>query len=534
MIPRKPESPGTSNAQENTKKRQRVESPSDENRAARENRLMAAPAPKRPKRKVDGAYNPRQRRTSKSPVTNWGTNFCGRAEMSQQISPPHHSILAPVPSRSLKTSILLDHSLFSSESDSGAESASDNEMVRRLKERFKSIESYRPIKQIIARSPKGTPSKVRVAGDEPHDDEILEASSVVGFGVVFSNNPNLHPVSLKPIKKVCSDNPVLQSSALTKVKPAAGKSKIQETTITHESLKQTRRENRAHSGRALSQNRAVAAPYVKESEASASKYAGFVEISRERASWEWLHLIAHQILGEKSQTESNLVAGTNHANTEMLIMIEQHIKLISDAYPDGFELRTEAQLMGKNLQISNNILYTITTPDFCLPFNFNAQTENKPHTDYGKYFEILIKQLIEHAKTRKLASNVASSSNATVGAAVPPPPSKTPSIEPPFFTRKPIPTAPKKSATSSIITPTKKHEVDRLAKRGERKKIEIQHAAPDMAAAPSKFLPLAQVLNEASTSPSLFSSRASTPSGSTDEGPISRPETPSSHFLRRL
>ncbi|MHB1220782.1 MAG: hypothetical protein ACYC0J_02175 [Gammaproteobacteria bacterium] len=514
MTPRKPGIDDASDAPENAKKRQRVELHADEN--AVKNTSMLAPAPKRPKRKkIDAAYHPHQQRTPRMPSANQPVYFYGRAETSQEIKTVSQTILAPIPKRPpipYITSILLDLSLLSSENDSSTESANESEMGRRLMEQFgQRVESYKPIKEIRSYSPGGTPSTVIVEVDD--QEEILTAKSRVGVGIIFSNDPNQTAILREPTKEVCKSNPALQSSALTKVKPAAGKSKIQEATITQESLKKTRRENRAHPGRSLSQNKALAAPRIKESEASASKYAGFVEISRERANWEWLHLIAHQILGEKSQTESNLVAGTNHSNTEMLVMIEQHIKLISDAYPEGFELRTEAQLISKNIQISNSILYTIKTPDFCLPFKFYTQTENKPHVDYGKYFGILVEQLIGYAKARKLASNATSSSTAPVGGIIPPAPSTTPSIHPPFFLKKPIPTAPKKPAPSSIITPTKKGGVDELSKR-------------PMVTTPSKLKPLAQALNSASSSPKL--SRQSTP-----ESPTSRPETPSNTFLRR-
>lgn len=432
-------------------------------------------------------------------------NFYGRAETSQHVTSLEGlPIKAPMPIRPLKTSILLHPHAFSSDSDSGTENTSESEMARELEEGFKQVESYRAIKRIITRTPGGTPSSVSIEGDIPGEEETLILSSHLGSAVIFSNNPALKPVNLKPVTTICSSNPVLNRDALAKVTPAVGISKTQATTITQKSLEQTKRENKSRSKRRVcSQNKAVAAPNIKESEASASKYAKFIEISREQVSWEWLHLIAHQILGEESQTAENLVAGTNHANTEMLLIIEQHIKLIADAYPDGFELSTKAELISKNVQLSNRIHYTIITPDFKLPLIFNARTENKPHTDYGQYFKVFIETLLKHAN----AKNLASSSDPVTSR------STTPNILPPFFTPKPIPKKPEKANTTSIITPTKKSGVDRLAKQGAEKTLQINHPSYDSVTPPP--------------------SRPATPSPETEEDLASKLGSPSRGLRRR-
>ncbi len=154
--------------------------------------------------------------------------------------------------------------------------------------------------------------------------------------------------------------------------------------------------------RSIQQNE-ILAESGKSKDGSASKYAMATELFLTNIPWEWLHLIAHEIAGAATQKLENLVGGTKHANTDMMF-IESQLRYLAKAYPEGFNLHVKANLMKKTnsdnkseyLQIATTIEYNIITPDFTLPFIFNAQNETEPHIAFGKYISAFVKALVQH------------------------------------------------------------------------------------------------------------------------------------------
>jgi hypothetical protein len=82
------------------------------------------------------------------------------------------------------------------------------------------------------------------------------------------------------------------------------------------------------------------------------------------------------------------VAGTEHANTDMML-VESQLRSLSKRYPEGFTLKVKAHLVEKtnsatqeHLQLGTVLDYDIITKDFTIPFNFNLQTEDQAHKTY--------------------------------------------------------------------------------------------------------------------------------------------------------
>ncbi|MCE3232212.1 MAG: hypothetical protein K0R98_469 [Rickettsiaceae bacterium] len=86
--------------------------------------------------------------------------------------------------------------------------------------------------------------------------------------------------------------------------------------------------------------------------------------------WEWLHLIAFRFLGQEAQKLDNLVAGTKHANTAMLVLAEQHIEELS-LINGSLDLQVTAMVDPEN-NIADSIEYKIMIkgkPNIILDFN---------------------------------------------------------------------------------------------------------------------------------------------------------------------
>lgn len=113
--------------------------------------------------------------------------------------------------------------------------------------------------------------------------------------------------------------------------------------------------------------------------------------SADDEKWEWLHLVAHRLIGGRGQVPENLVAGTYHANTAMLLVAEQHIeKMVRENRPVILEV---SAYLKEGSQVASRIDYSIKVEGARdINFTFDARTQVKPPLVVGKYTEELLRR----------------------------------------------------------------------------------------------------------------------------------------------
>lgn len=187
--------------------------------------------------------------------------------------------------------------------------------------------------------------------------------------------------------------------------------KANSLTITPESLLKVEREKRDNKAlhnttRITSQNAAVAKSKKDTKAASADDYLQFKHfldtartVQDHEMKGQWLHLIAHHFLGNESQDEANLVAGTDLANATMLITSESLVGFFKKMY-DKFELDVKACTISKT-HIGEEIEYLIKTPDFDVTFHFNPLYAKKPHIAIKYAHHLVFETLAEFMQAKK-------------------------------------------------------------------------------------------------------------------------------------
>lgn len=177
--------------------------------------------------------------------------------------------------------------------------------------------------------------------------------------------------------------------------------------ITKKSLSRTQSSYKASGYKRIrSQNQEMASSSSQSRTASATDYAEAAQLYSGKVRWEWLHLVAYAIQGPESQDVGNLVAGTQHANTDMMF-VEGIIPYLASQYPDGFTLEIDADLL-PDTHIATKITYVIKTDEFTLAFDFDPQVETKPHKDIGEVLKLFIPQFVD---AKRSAASVSSSSS---------------------------------------------------------------------------------------------------------------------------
>lgn len=187
--------------------------------------------------------------------------------------------------------------------------------------------------------------------------------------------------------------------AICKVKTTT---KTQSVHVTQNLINKTAAQKRKNDGRRIvSQHYVMAAPGVSEKEASATNYAQslYTSVTVKNIRWEWLHLVMHAVLGDAAQNQDNLVAGTYHANTNM-ILAENNIPFLANKYPEGFSLIIDSTLE-PDTHIAKEINYSIKTPDVTLPLNFNAKETRQPHSAFNTYMKEFVANLVECVQAHK-------------------------------------------------------------------------------------------------------------------------------------
>lgn len=259
------------------------------------------------------------------------------------------------------------------------------------------IPSYRPVGAITAFSAFGSPLQT----ETPFGKTRLTRSAKYGPISLFSNAPLFPALPAQQEMKI--ENDFYTSPQYQAIKKILTDVKFQEVVVTPELLQESSNEHRKRGKRrVVSQQRVMVEEAVSEKQGSATSYVGATQLFSDTLKWEWLHLVAHAILDKQSQQPENLVAGTAHANTDMLF-IESEIAYLAQAYPAGFKLQVQATLI-EGTHIAKQIEYRIETDDFVLPLVFDAQNPQQPHIAYKDYTHFIVKALVESHKNRSVVS----------------------------------------------------------------------------------------------------------------------------------
>jgi len=153
---------------------------------------------------------------------------------------------------------------------------------------------------------------------------------------------------------------------------------IKELVLTRESIEEAEKEiAQRKNNRGKSQNSLMGT--------SAKQHAYESKVSNNpNEAWEWLHLVGFRFLGTKGQDKENLVGGTNNANTDMLVCIEQHIKpLVREKGQVTLCVKASVQ---KGTKIADKIDYKISADNMKdINYSFDARTKNPTPSVVGKY-----------------------------------------------------------------------------------------------------------------------------------------------------
>ncbi len=248
-----------------------------------------------------------------------------------------------------------------------------------VKRNFASIPGFRQPDKVISFSLQGSPLQIITP-----NKTILNRVSKNGVFYIFSNHVD-GASDAAIVRRVDDGSDFFNSSHYLAIKKPKSEIKCQQVVITPELFE--KKDKRS------SQNKEMVEKDNPEKMGSATQYAKASQLFPEKKFWEWLHLVAFSVLGKEGQHEGNLVAGTKHANTDMMF-VESLINYFSKSYPEGFLLDVEADLIEKT-QLAKEIKYTIETKDFVLSFAFNAQSNIKPHVLYQDYIRSLGSALID-------------------------------------------------------------------------------------------------------------------------------------------
>lgn len=270
------------------------------------------------------------------------------------------------------------------------------EVEKSLKQKFTELSPYRPARKIKF-SKQGSPISIETPGKT-----VLQRSLSIGVMHFFSNDKEEHTNPKQSVEALAVDSAFYDSDAYKHLKEIHDTYKFQQVTVNKALLAATEKEAIKNQRRRVkSQAQVLAVDNKKQSlkAASANYYANAMQVFSQNIKWEWLHMIAHMILGQASQQPNNLVGGTFGANTAMHI-VEANLSKLSKAYPQGFNLAVHVALI-PNTHFATKITYTISTDDFTLPFVFDAQNVNTPHVTYKLLFDKFIDTLLETIATHK-------------------------------------------------------------------------------------------------------------------------------------
>lgn len=305
----------------------------------------------------------------------------------------------------VKTTMLIESGVMTAQ-------VSETSLQENLCANLSIIPSHRPVAAITVFSAMGSPMQTETPAGK------TRLSRVAKYGPVslFSNVSSLFP-ALPAQRDMKLENDFYASPQYQAIKKIVSDVKFQEVIITPELLQESSREHHKRGKRRVaSQQRVMVEEGISEKHGSATNYVEATQLFSDTIKWEWLHLVAHAILDKQSQQPGNLVAGTAHANTDMLF-IESEIAYLASAYPEGFTLQVRASLI-EGTHIAKQIEYRIETDDFTLPLIFDAQNPQQPHISFKDYMHLTLKALVE-AHKYQTALPTSSAASAAASAATP-------------------------------------------------------------------------------------------------------------------
>jgi len=255
----------------------------------------------------------------------------------------------------------------------------DPETAQDLQDKFKyDVVTFTAVKEILERTDTGTPQKVL-------SESGSELRFLSGNGVLyhFSNDPEL-----KSDESLTVDPDFESSDISKKVKPPETSQKTVSITVSSQLLKEVAQQIKENNGRRCkTQNKVMGG--------SATQYSHEARISIKNKS-EWAHLAAHRFLSNLSQIPENLVATTNHANTEM-IPVEDFVDAIARNQLGKVKLVATAHLVGKT-QIATSIDYDVCIASHIFHFSFKGQQLNKPDIANKQSMDALFAVLLANKK----------------------------------------------------------------------------------------------------------------------------------------
>lgn len=314
------------------------------------------------------AWNSKSERTSGKPATN--NTMYGRTNTSSNITNEKGELVP------LKTAVIIDHDKYT------------RRHPGKVVTDFHSIASHRSPIQVSKTTTNDSP----IAVDTPGGTTLGLVESF-GFMRFFANKPSDTSAIIHELD-VTKD--FVNSPQFAGINAILDKIKYQKTTITRAKLNKTKREYINNQSRRIgdSQNAAMKKKGDNTITGSATKYVKETYLFPDM-KWQWLHLVAYMIAGKKSQQADNFVAGTVEANTNMMFP-EAEMRYLAKTYTQGFQLEVTANLI-EGTHIATTIEYNIITPDFKLPFVFNAQTSYVPLDSFREYCHLFVVSLVEES-----------------------------------------------------------------------------------------------------------------------------------------
>jgi hypothetical protein len=117
---------------------------------------------------------------------------------------------------------------------------------------------------------------------------------------------------------------------------------------------------------------------------------------------EWNHLIAHRIMANDAQVPENLVAGTKHANTNMLLVIEQHLTKEFVLQNEPVTLDVTAWVK-PGTDCARTIDYAVKLKEMpVLLFKFDMNATTKPSVIVGEIAAKVIERKMENIVSKKI------------------------------------------------------------------------------------------------------------------------------------
>lgn len=284
--------------------------------------------------------------------------------------------------KSQKSAVLYSKSLIENKSP-----ATQRKVTKALESKLAKLgDTHRPI--VGTSSPDPLTGFPRSA-DTPGGTELKLKRSRSGYAVYSLFESPVRPASITVLSD--EEKKKLETSAsFQAIVPNEDKARSIQVTITKKLLTQTKRKIDRNNGRRIcSQNSLMIKEGFEEKDGSATQYGQEII---EGMKFEWLHFIAHRVLGDKSQFEKNLGCGSFDANTEMTFIEMQHPTL-SKAYPDGYNLKVDAEFV-EGTHLLTKIDYTIEAGGFELNFTYDCQVNHAPEMLDRDYVKILVETSI--------------------------------------------------------------------------------------------------------------------------------------------